>query len=173
MMCYGHWLYWLCLEPKRPLKKTRGGSHPERGLGEEGLFTASETFSETDEIVCCVIGIDLIDFAWSPRHLWGCSNPEKVLGVELSFTACPFRRSTWAWKSTIQGTWTWSATRASRPGSPTQAPALAWSDSMGSPWPSSKDHSGLHIQASQPNLPLPPVRWSLKRKSCFIHKAES
>ena len=34
------------------------------------LFTVGEIISETDEIVCCRIGIDFIDFAWSPRdHL--------------------------------------------------------------------------------------------------------
>ena len=54
------------------------------------MFTASETFSEADEIVCCVIGIDFIDFAWSPRHLkknWGCSIQEKAWGKEWMFTA--------------------------------------------------------------------------------------
>ena len=36
-------------------------------MGEEWSFT--ETFSETDEIVCCVNSIHFIDFAWSPRDL--------------------------------------------------------------------------------------------------------
>jgi hypothetical protein len=42
---------------------------PIQFLGEDWLFTASESFSETGEIVCCVIGIDFIDFDWSPRDL--------------------------------------------------------------------------------------------------------
>ena len=50
------------------------------------LFTAQETFFETDEILCWRIGIDFIDFAWSLRDLLkklGVFDPRKSLGERV------------------------------------------------------------------------------------------
>jgi hypothetical protein len=58
------------LGAQETFSKKWGCSISEKVWGKEWSFTAQETFSKTDEILCWRIGIDFIDFAWSPRGLF-------------------------------------------------------------------------------------------------------